>query len=112
MSASDSPRHPLSRLRAADLADVLATEVLDIEDGAVYLGIARNSLEYAAYRHRVAFVQYHAKKLFTKADLDDYARGRGRGRMSHLADQPSFIVGKPERTSSFRPRICIERPGS
>lgn len=73
-----------SGLRAADLAELLSTEVMNPEDAATYLGLARNSIEYAAYRKRIPYVHYGAHKLFTKADLDDYARNRGRGRQSGL----------------------------
>jgi hypothetical protein len=78
--------------RAADLAELLSTEILDASDAAAFLGIARNSIEYAAYRHRIAFVQYGAKKLFTRKDLMDYAANRGRGRDSHLQEAPHFLA--------------------
>lgn len=79
-------------LRAAQLADVLSNEVFDAEDAAKLLGIARNSLEYAAYRRRIAFVQYGAKKFFTRLDLLDYASARGKGRESRLVAAPYFHV--------------------
>lgn len=80
-------------LRAKDLAEMLATEVLDAADAARFLGIARNSIEYAAYRHRIPYVQYGAKKLFTRADLEDYAMNRGRGRESRLgAVEPTIVL--------------------
>ena len=78
--------------RAADLAELLSTEILDASDAATFLGIARNSIEYAAYRKRIPFVQYGAKKLFTRTDLMDYARNRGRGRDSKLDDQKAIVV--------------------
>jgi hypothetical protein len=82
-------------VRAADLAELLFNEVMDVEDAARYLGIARNSMEYAAYRKRVPFVHYAAKKLFTRADLDDYALSRGRGRRSELQTVDPFVVKRP-----------------
>lgn len=78
--------------RAADLAALLGKEVYDVEDAAQFLRIARNSIEYAAYRGRIAHVQYGAKKLFARADLMDYASGRGRGRESTLEDAPVYVV--------------------
>lgn len=82
----------VKELRAEDAAKLLATEILDAEDAARLLHIERNSIEYAAYRHRIPYVQYGAKKLFTRADLLDYASQRGRGRDSKLTEQPVFEV--------------------
>jgi len=79
-------------LRAAQLAELLTTEVFDAEDAAKFLGLARNSIEYAAYRKRIPFVQYGAKKLFCRADLLDYASNRGRGRDSKLENVDSIVV--------------------
>lgn len=78
--------------RAEDLAKLLSSDILDVEDAAAFLGIARNSIEYAAYRQRIPYVQYGAKKLFTKDDLRDYASKRGRGRDSQLDEAPHFVV--------------------
>ena len=78
--------------RAEDLAALLSKEILDAEDAAKFLGIARNSIEYAAYRHRIPYVQYGAKKLFTRADLMEYNSNRGRGRDSRLEDAPVHVV--------------------
>ena len=78
--------------RAEDLAQLLSKEILDAEDAAKFLGIARNSIEYAAYRHRIPYVQYGAKKLFTRADLMEYNSNRGRGRDSRLEDAPVHVV--------------------
>lgn len=78
--------------RAEDLARQLSNDIFDAEDAARLLGIARNSIEYAAYRHRIPYVQYGAKKLFTKADLMDYNSKRGRGRESKLEEAPVFVV--------------------
>lgn len=83
---------PDKEFRASDLATLLTKDILDAEDAARFLGIARNSIEYATYRHRIPYVQYGAKKLFTKADLLDYARNRGRGRESKLEDAPVYVV--------------------
>ncbi len=76
----------LAGLRAADLGKLLSTVVFDVDGAARYLSVARNSVEYAAYRKRIPFVQMHGKKLFCKADLDDYIANRGRGRDSKLHD--------------------------
>lgn len=78
--------------RAEDLAKQLSNDIFDAEDAARLLGIARNSIEYAAYRRRIPYVQYGAKKLFTRADLMDYASNRGRGRESKLQDAKVFVV--------------------
>lgn len=78
--------------RASDLADLLAKEIFDAEDAARFLGIERNSIEYAAYRKRIPYVQYGAKKLFTRSDLMDYATHRGRGRSSGLQDATVLVV--------------------
>jgi hypothetical protein len=78
--------------RAAQLAELLATEILDAEDAAKFLGLARNSIEYAAYWKRIPYVQYGAKKLFCRADLLDYASNRGRGRDSKLEDVREIVV--------------------
>ena len=75
-----------AELRAADLGRLLSTVVFDVDGAARYLSVARNSVEYAAYRKRIPFVQMHGKKLFCKADLDDYIANRGRGRDSKLHD--------------------------
>lgn len=78
--------------RASDLADLLAKEIFDAEDAARFLGIERNSIEYAAYRKRIPYVQYGAKKLFTRSDLMDYATNRGRGRDSRLQEASVHVV--------------------
>lgn len=78
--------------RAPELADLLSKEIFDASDAARFLGIERNSIEYAAYRKRIPFVQYGAKKLFTRADLMDYAANRGRGRDSKLQDAVALVV--------------------
>src|SRR5262245_43743233 len=78
--------------RASDWSAILGRYLLDADDAALYLGIARNSLDYAAYRRRIPFVQYGAKKLFPKADLDDYRAARGRGRESRLTPAARFRV--------------------
>lgn len=79
-------------LTARSLAQLLSRDILDADDAAAFLGIARNSLEYAAMRSRIAYVQYGSKKLFTRADLLDYQRRRGRGRNSRLGPAPHWVV--------------------
>lgn len=74
------------------MADLLSKEIFDAEDAARFLGIERNSIEYAAYRRRIPYVQYGAKKLFTRMDLMDYASRRGRGRDSKLEQAQALIV--------------------
>ena len=81
-----------TEFRAADLADLLSSQIFDAEDAAEFLGLARNSIEYAAYRRRIPYVQYGAKKLFTRQDLVDYRDKRGRGRESKLEDAPRILV--------------------
>jgi len=83
---------PKQEFRADDLAALLSKDIFDAEDAAKFLGIARNSIEYAAYRNRIPYVQYGAKKLFTRADLVDYRSNRGRGRESRLEDAPVHVV--------------------
>lgn len=79
-------------LTAEGLADLLSKEIFDATSAAKFLGIARNSIEYAAYRRRTPYVSYGAKKLFTRHDLLNYAANRGRGRDSKLEDAPFFVV--------------------
>lgn len=88
----DVPVSHSGQFRAADLAALLKREVFDAEDAAAFLHIARNSIEYACHRGRIPFVQYGAKKLFTRRDLMDYHSKRGRGRDSQLEDVPSHVV--------------------
>jgi len=78
--------------RAADLAELLTNEVFDTEDGAALLGVKKNSLDYAIYRGRIPAVQYGRRRLLTRADLEDYARKRGRGRDSKLRNEKKFVV--------------------
>lgn len=83
---------PKQEFRAEDLANLLSRDIFDAEDAARFLGIARNSIEYAAYRRRIPYVKYGAKKLFTRADLLDYRANRGRGRESRLEDAAVHVV--------------------
>lgn len=80
------------RMDAAEWAEVFGRFVLDAQDAANYLGVERNSIEYAAYRGRIRYVHYGAKKLFAKADLDAYRDLRGRGRESRLTACRRFKV--------------------
>lgn len=80
------------KFRAEDAAELMSKVIYDAEDAARFLGIARNSIEYAAYRHRIPYIQYGAKKLFTKDDLLEYNSRRGRGRESKLEDEPVFVI--------------------
>lgn len=79
---------------AAELAELLETKIFDAEGAARFLGLARNSIEYAAYRKRIPFVHYGAKKLFTRHDLMEYASKRGRGRDSKLEDVSAVRVSR------------------
>jgi hypothetical protein len=90
-------------IRAKELAELLETQVFDPEGAARFLGLARNSIEYAAYRKRIPFVQFGAKKLFTRADLMDYAANRGRGRESRLEAVAPYVVNQPEWDKLFGP---------
>lgn len=83
---------PKQEFRAEDLANLLSRDIFDAEDAARFLGIARNSIEYAAYRRRIPYVQYGAKKLFTRSDLMEYSQNRGRGRESRLEDATVHVV--------------------
>jgi hypothetical protein len=80
------------RGHAQDLAEVLGTHVFDLYDAARLLGIRPATLQYAAYRHRVSYVQYGAAKFFALGDLIEYGVGRGRGKASRLARKEYFIV--------------------
>lgn len=93
-----------SKFRAVDLAKLLSTEVMDTADAASFLGIAKASLEYAAYRGRIAFVRYGNKKLFTRQDLTDYANNRGRGKESRLETvEPEIVTRKSSTDASSKP---------
>jgi hypothetical protein len=88
---------PLERLAdgagiADDLAAVLGMLIFDVEDAARLLGVEKTSLYYAAYRHRIAYVQYGTSKFFARDDLITYAMSRGRGRDSRIQRQPHFVV--------------------
>ena len=87
MAAKEEPE-----FRAAELAAMLSKEVFDADDAAEFLHIERGSLEYAAYRKRIPYVQYGAKKLFTRADLMDYRSKSGRGRESQLEAVEPIVV--------------------
>jgi excisionase family DNA binding protein len=95
------PNEDEHTFRAADLAAILEAEVLDVEGAARYLGLAKNSVEYAAYRKRIPHVQFGAKKLFTRDDLADYKGHRGRGRDSQLATVPPYVVSLQEWDKLF-----------
>lgn len=84
----------ISGLRAPDLAALLGLkgEILDSEDAAEFLGIQKNSLEYAMYRGRVPYVQYGPRRMLTKTDLIEYRQRRDRGRRSGLKDATSYVV--------------------
>ena len=81
-----------AEFRAEQLAAMLSKEVFDADDAAEYLGIERGSLEYAAYRKRIPYVQYGSKKLFTRMDLMDYRSKSGRGRESRLEPVEPIVV--------------------
>lgn len=82
----------MTGLRAPDLAQLLGTEILDSEDAAHFLGIEKNSLDYAMYRGRIPFVQYGPRRMLTKQDLIDYRNRRDRGRRSGLTDEKAYVV--------------------
>jgi hypothetical protein len=95
------PVDALSRLqsgtgRAPDLAALIGLLVFDLRDAASLLGIRPSSLQYAAYKHRVSYVQYGSAKFFTRDDLIEYAISRGRGRESRLERRAHFVV-RPNR---------------
>lgn len=61
-----------------ELRALLQTEVLDIVRAAHFLGIRSDSLETAAARGRIPFIHIGRKKLFLKADLEDYKASRSK----------------------------------
>lgn len=67
-------------------------QIMTVEDAATYLGIKKVSLETAAYRRRIGYVQVGYKKLFTKEDLDLYAQKAKVGRESLLEDVAPEII--------------------
>lgn len=77
-----------------DLARLMrAREIMTVEDAATYLGIKKVSLEQAAARRRIGYVQVGYKKLFTKDDLDAYGERAKKGRFSELVDvEPEVIA--------------------
>lgn len=79
-------------MTAEELAHLLGREIFDSEDAANFLGIDRNSIEYAAYRGRITYVEYGTKKFYAKDDLLEYARNRGRGRDSKLEAAKVYVV--------------------
>ncbi len=82
-------------MRAADLAGMLRTLIFDADDAATLLGICPGSLNQALYRRRIAYVRYGDAKdnrFFTRADLDDYATGRGPGASSDVQTAKAYQV--------------------
>ena len=94
--ARELPTEFLETMTAKDLGDVLSTYILDADDAAHVLGIERGSLEYASYRKRIPYVQYGAKKLFTRADLAEYRSKSGRGRESELEQVEPIVVRRSQ----------------
>jgi excisionase family DNA binding protein len=82
----------MTAMKAADLAKLLREDVLDLQGAAEYLGLEKNSVEYAVYRGRLTAVQFANKKLFTKSDLRQYKMLRGRGKASQLEDVRIIVV--------------------
>lgn len=80
-----------------DLARLLRNrEIMDVQDAATYLGIEKVSLEAAAARRRIGYVQVGYKKLFTREDLDRYAELSARGRFSGLTHVEPEIIPRLE----------------
>jgi hypothetical protein len=75
-----------------ELAALMEREVFDTTGAAAFLDISPNSLQMASLRKRVAFVDFGRLRLYTRADLLDYARRRGTGRGSLLTSKPSYVV--------------------
>lgn len=76
-----------------DLARLMRQrQIMTVEDAATYLGIKKVSLETAAARRRIGYVQVGYKKLFTKDDLDLYAERSAKGRDSQLVDVAPEII--------------------
>ena len=78
-----------------DLAKLLRTrQIMDVQDTATYLGIEKVSLEAAAARRRIGYVQVGYKKLFTKDDLDRYRAKADRGRFSELTTVEPEVIDR------------------
>ena len=76
-----------------DLARMMRQrQIMDVEDAATYLGIQKVSLEAAAARRRIGYVQLGYKKLFTKDDLDEYRARAAKGRFSRLTEKMPEII--------------------
>lgn len=72
-------------MRHKQLAELLRRrQFMDADDAATFLGIEKVSLEAAAIRRRIPFVQMGSKKLFGLEDLKDYKAKAARGRESGL----------------------------
>lgn len=88
-----------------DLAALLRKrEIMDVLDASTYLGIEKVSLEAAAARRRIGYVQVGYKKLFTKQDLDDYRAKADRGRFSELTTVEPEIIDRldPQEVAGVR----------
>lgn len=76
-----------------DLARLMRQrEIMTVEDAATFLGIKKVSLEAAAARRRIGYVQVGYKKLFTKDDLILYAERAKKGRFSTLTDVEPEVI--------------------
>ncbi len=79
-------------------------EIMDLDDAATYLGLKKVSLEGAATRRRIGYVQVGSKKLFTKDDLDDYADRSDRGRFSELTHVEPEVIPRLDAEEVARVR--------
>lgn len=82
----------VTELRADDIKRFLEEHTYDLEGAAKYLEVETNSVEVAAHRGRLPHVTVPSKKMFAKADLDEYRRRRAPGRASRLDYQPPFRI--------------------
>lgn len=81
-----------------------AREIMDVDDAATYLGIEKVSLEAAASRRTIGYVQVGFKKLFTKQDCDEYAAKRAKGRFSQLDRHEPEVIERldPDEVANVR----------
>ena len=80
-------------LRAEDLAQLVRTQMFDLDDAAAFLGLDRSGIWAACYRRRIRFVQYGRHKYFAIDDLRSYAAARNRGLASELVrERPLEVV--------------------
>lgn len=97
----DAGRADETALDARRLAERIVTDgyralegedVFEAHGAAALLGIAHSSLNAAAYRKRVSWVEYRGRRYYTRHDLVAYMRARGPRRESKLSPMPTYLV--------------------